>query len=44
MLDPMTTLFIGIICGFGVGYPVGFLIARLIYRSKFWPHPDAAGQ
>lgn len=35
MLDPETTLFIGIFCGLAMGYPVGFFMARTIYRR--WP-------
>lgn len=38
MLDPLDTLIIGIFCGFLVGYPVGFLVSRMIYRSAKWPH------
>lgn len=33
MLDPMTALFIGIVSGFSMGYPTGFFVARMIYRS-----------
>lgn len=37
-MSPETTLFIGASCGLLLGYAVGFLVARLIYRSQNWPH------
>lgn len=40
MLSPEATLVIGIICGIGMGYPAGFYVARMIYRSKVWPAPS----
>lgn len=33
MLDPETTLLIGGFCGLMVGYSLGFLMARSIYRT-----------
>jgi len=37
MLEPETTLLIGMICGPIFGYSVGFFAARAMYRSPTWP-------
>lgn len=39
MLTPIDTLIIGIIAGFAFGYPLGFFMARAIYRRD---HPCCA--
>lgn len=31
-----TALLIGVFCGGMIGYAIGFLMARMIYRSKEW--------
>lgn len=36
MLEPETTLIIGMFAGIGLGYAMGFLMARGIYRSSDW--------
>lgn len=38
MMTPETTLLIGGFCGVFIGYALGFLIARAIYRAPTWPH------
>jgi len=35
MLDPLTTLYVGVFCGGLFGYAVGFLIAMAIYRPAW---------
>jgi len=37
MIDAETALLIGVMCGLAMGYPVGFLFARGLYRSRTWP-------
>jgi hypothetical protein len=36
MLTPEDTLLIGGFCGLMVGYALGFLMARVIYRAPDW--------
>lgn len=38
MMQPETTLIIGFIAGGMFGYAVGFLMSRMIYRDRSWPH------
>lgn len=33
MIDIESALFIGIFCGFGIGYPIGFMMSRIIYKQ-----------
>lgn len=42
MLEPETTLLIGLFAGALFGYAVGFTVARMIYRSPNWPAWKAA--
>lgn len=37
MLESEVTLLIGAIAGLMLGYSLGFLVARGIYRSPTWP-------
>lgn len=37
MITPEIALLIGMFAGCMFGYPVGFFIARGIYRSPNWP-------
>ena len=37
MLEPETTLFIGLFCGLIIGYAGGFFVAMKMYRSPTWP-------
>ncbi len=38
MIGPEEALIIGVISGLAFGYPLGFLMARMIYRRPTWPH------
>ncbi len=33
MIDPMTALWVGAFCGLLLGYPLGFFVAKSIYRA-----------